>query len=256
MPDNFAIQGDVGTLAGLTVSLNISYYNDPDLTATLTAPDGKTVTLFMNVGKGATTANFTNTTLSDTVTPLAPITAAGAPFFGTFNPESPLSAFATDTSGNQAFSKGLWTLTITNIGQDPGPSTDLLHPPALLSWSLDLQKPQTNTGLGEPVADQKTVSFRLFNIAPTNPLANDTWTAVGPAGTSFSTSTLPQQHQQPGRPGQRGRARPVRPVGQHRLRRRLQRRHLEDHRLPDRQPRGPHLHPDHRLRRELLDQHR
>ena len=183
VPDNFAIQGDVGTLAGLTVSLNISYYYDPDLTATLTAPDGKTVTLFMSVGKGGNTANFTNTTLSDTITPLAPITAAGAPFFGTFNPQSPLSAFATDASGNQAFSQGLWTLTITNVGQDPGPGVDASHPPALLSWSLGFQKPQTNTGLGEPVADQKTVSFRLFNIAPTNPLANDTWTAVGPAGT-------------------------------------------------------------------------
>jgi subtilisin-like proprotein convertase family protein len=75
--DNFAIQGDVGTLAGLTVSFNIVYYNDPDLSATLTAPNGKSVTLFMNVGKGNTTANFTNTTLSDTITPPAPISAAG-----------------------------------------------------------------------------------------------------------------------------------------------------------------------------------
>ena len=190
VPDNFAIQGDVGTLAGLTVSLNISYYNDPDLTATLTAPNGKTVTLFMNVGKGGNTANFTNTTLSDTTTPLAPITAAGAPFFGTFNPQSPLSAFATDPAGNQAFSQGLWTLTITNIGTDPGPGVDAVHPPSLLSWSLGFQKPQTNTGLGEPVADQKTVSFRLFNLNPVDPLANDTWTAVGPAGTISAANPL------------------------------------------------------------------
>ena len=188
VPDNFPIQGDVGTVAGLTVSLNISYYNDPDLTATLTAPDGKTVTLFMNVGKGTNTADFTNTTLSDTVTPPAPITAAGAPFFGTFNPMGPLAGFATDSSGNQAFSKGLWTLTITNIGQDPGVNIDRQFPPRLLSWSLNFQKPQVSTGLGEPVADQKTVGFRLFNIAPTNPLANDTWTAVGPAGTTTSAN--------------------------------------------------------------------
>ena len=186
--DNFAIQGDVGTLSGLTVSLNISYYYDPDLAVTLTAPNGKTINLFMGVGKGGTTANFTNTTLSDTITPLAPITAAAAPFFGTFNPEAPLSSLATDASGNQAFSAGLWTLTITNTGADPGSAADAVYPPSLLGWSLGFQKPQTNTGLGEAVADQKTVSFRLFNINPSNPLANDTWTAVGPAGTTNSTN--------------------------------------------------------------------
>jgi subtilisin-like proprotein convertase family protein len=182
--DNFAIQGDVGTVAGLTVSLNISYYYDPNLTATLTAPDGKTITLFMNVGAGGTNADFTNTTLSDTVLPVSPITSAGAPFFGTFNPENSLAAFVTDNSGNQAFSGGLWTLTITNDGVDPGSTVDAQYPPSLLSWSLNFQKPQPNSGLGEPVADQATVGFQLFNLAPSNPLANDTWTAVGPAGTT------------------------------------------------------------------------
>src|SRR6185312_3348844 len=177
-----------GSLAGLTVSLNISYYNDPDLTATLTAPNGKTITLFMNVGKGTNNANFTNTTLSDTTNPLSPITSAGAPFFGTFNPENPLASFTTDTLGNQAFSGGLWKLTITNIGLDPGSTVDAQFPPQLLSWSLNFQKPQPSTGLGEAVADQKTVGFRLFNLAPSNPLANDTWTAVGPAGTQAAAN--------------------------------------------------------------------
>jgi subtilisin-like proprotein convertase family protein len=190
VPDNFAIQGDVTrngvTTAGLTVSLNIGYYYDPDLTVTLTAPDGKTITLFAGVGKGSNTANFTNTTLSDVITPVAPISAAQAPFFGTFNPMGPLAGFATDTASppGQAFSQGLWTLTINNAGQDPGSSVDAAHPPVLLSWSLAFQKPQTSTGLGEPVADRASASFRLFNLAPANPLANDTWTAVGPAGTS------------------------------------------------------------------------
>ncbi len=195
VPDNFAIQPDLngGTLAGLTISLNISYYNDPDLIATLTAPDGKTIQLFMNVGKGANPANFTGTTLSDTVTPPAPISQAAAPFFGTFNPEAPspgLAGFATDLMGNQAFSQGLWTLTITNIGQDPGINIDKQFPPSLLNWSLTFQKPQVSTGLGEPVADQATVGFRIFNFSPTNPLANDTWTAVGPAGTTSLGNAL------------------------------------------------------------------
>ena len=183
--DNFPVQGDVGLLAGLTVTLNIAYYFDPDLTVTLTAPgiNGRTITLFSGVGKGGTNANFTNTTLSDTTTPVAPITAAGAPFFGTFNPEQPLSLFQTDTTGATQFSGGLWTLTITNTGtgSDHGIPNNIAA--MLNSWSLDFQKPQVNTGLGEPVADQVTVGFRLFNFAPNNPLANDTWTAVGPAGT-------------------------------------------------------------------------
>jgi subtilisin-like proprotein convertase family protein len=192
---NFPIQGDVGTVSGITVNLNIIYYNDPDLSVTLTAPNGpngeigKSVTLFMNIGKGANTADFTNTTLSDTVTPPAPITAAGAPFFGTFNPQFPLAAFTTYMDGvTQAFSGGLWTLTITNIGTDPGPIIDAQFPPTLVAWGLNFQKPQTNTGLGEPVADQVTVGFRLFNLAPTNPLADDTWTAVGPAGTTAAAN--------------------------------------------------------------------
>src|SRR5262249_17307585 len=43
VPDNFAIQQ-------LTLQLDITYPNDPDLAATLTAPDGTQVQLFSNVG--------------------------------------------------------------------------------------------------------------------------------------------------------------------------------------------------------------
>ncbi len=188
--DNFPVQGDVGSLAGLTVSLNIAYYYDPDLTVTLTAPgvNGKTITLFSGVGKGGTNANFTNTTLSDTTNPLAPITAAGAPFFGTFNPQNPLALLTTDTLGNPQMSGGLWTLTITNTGtgNDHGLPNNIAA--MLNSWSLNFQRPQPSTGLGEPVADQVTVGFRLFNMAPSNPLSNDTWTAVGPAGTTAAAN--------------------------------------------------------------------
>ena len=197
VPDNFAIQGDLnnGTLAGLTVTLNIRYYNDPDLTVMLKAPDGpngeigRTITLFMNVGSGGNTANFTNTTLSDVVNPLAPISQAAAPFFATFNPEFPLADFQYYMgTTQQAFSQGLWTLMIVNKGLDPGAAQDALYPPTLLSWSLSFQKPQVSTGLGEPVADRATVGFRLFNFAANTATANDTWTAVGPAGTSTATN--------------------------------------------------------------------
>ena len=36
-------------------------------------------------------------------------------------------------------------------------------------------------GLGEPVADQTTVNFRIFVMDPTNAQSQNTWTAVGPA---------------------------------------------------------------------------
>ena len=37
------------------------------------------------------------------------------------------------------------------------------------------------SGLGEPIADQFTVPFRIFTQDPTNPLDQQIWTAVGPA---------------------------------------------------------------------------
>ena len=174
VPDGFTVQGDaVGGPAGLVVRLDISYPNDPDLTVKLTSPSGHTITLFSGVGNGSVTANFTNTVLSDVTSPLAPITSAPAPFFGTFNPTTPLASFAGEPS-SVANGNG-WTLTITNGGGTAATGT-------LNSWSLTFQRPQPGTGLGEPVADQKTVGFRLFNIAPTDPLSNNSWTAVGPAG--------------------------------------------------------------------------
>ena len=38
-----------------------------------------------------------------------------------------------------------------------------------------------DSGLGEPVADLASESFRIFTMDPTNALSSSTWTAVGPA---------------------------------------------------------------------------
>jgi hypothetical protein len=59
-PENFKIQG-------ATLTLNITYPFDPDLEASLIAPDGTQIILFTKVGGGPGTnhANFTNTTLDD-----------------------------------------------------------------------------------------------------------------------------------------------------------------------------------------------
>ncbi len=168
VPDNFLIQGRTAAgLPGLTVQLNIVFPTDQNLAAVLIAPDGTRIPLFTRVGAGTNTANFTNTIFDDTVNPPAPIDSAGNGFAGRFNPETPLSNLAGKLSG------GLWTLEISNNGARTG---------SLTSFSLTFQKPLPSSGLGDPVADRQSTSFRIFNIAPTNPLANDTWTAIGPAG--------------------------------------------------------------------------
>ncbi len=155
-------------LQGATLSLNISFPNDPDLAAFLTAPDGTIVKLFTKVGNVGPTPrkNFQNTVFSDSAATL--IQNGAPPFIGQFVPQTPLA----NLIGKNA--KGTWTLTIQNF------STSLVG--TLSAWSLGLSKAQSNSGLGETVADQTVASFRLFTLDPTNSTSTTTWTAVGPAG--------------------------------------------------------------------------
>ena len=108
MPDKFIVQGDTTTagVSGLRVQINLTYPDDPDLSATLYYDMGElgqvAVPLFSGVGSGIHTANFTNTVFDDNAG--TPIQDGSAPFFATFNPQMPLSAFA----GLNA--AGTWTL--------------------------------------------------------------------------------------------------------------------------------------------------
>ena len=159
VPDNFVVQA-------LTITLNLTYPNDPDLTATLVAPDGTSVQLFTGVGAAGSAQNFTNTTFNDLAA--TPIQNGGAPFFGSYNPQFPLTAFKGHDSA------GTWTLRIADkVANKTG---------TLNGFSLNISKPLSLTGLGEPVADQATASFRIFTLDPANPLASNAFTAVGPSG--------------------------------------------------------------------------
>jgi subtilisin-like proprotein convertase family protein len=160
--DNYLVQG-------VTVRLNISYAHDPDLEATLIAPNGTRVTLFKNVGPNVTQGNFVNTVFDDAAFPVTPIDTGAPPFTGRFNPEQPLG----DILLNGPISaNGTWTLEIKDdVAGTIGTITN---------WSLTLVKPLSLTGLGEPIADQVTASFRIFTMDPTNPLSHSTWTSVGP----------------------------------------------------------------------------
>src|SRR6202011_4980595 len=110
-----------------------------------------------------TRKNFTNTIFDDTAT--TPIQNGSAPFFGRFNPQQSLLTVL----GGAAVA-GTYTLKIKNDSTTSG-STGTLN-----SWSITATKVATSdTGLGEPVADRESASFRIFTMAPTNPLASNTW---------------------------------------------------------------------------------
>ena len=174
VPDNFPLQGDNGAISGITLTLDIAYPNDPDLVAYLLAPDGTKVNLFTKVGGGTNTANFSSTTFSDTAK--TSIDNAGAPFFvGPFQPEGPFSNLANGARN----SLGTWNLVILNGGTSTG---------TLKNWSLTFQKPVSATGLAEDPIDRSTAYFQIFNLAPSNALANSTFTAVGPAGVTVSAN--------------------------------------------------------------------
>ena len=98
IPTSFLVQG-------LTVALDITYPNDPDLEVFLTSPDGTTIELIKNAG-AANGANFSGTILADTAA--TSIQNASAPFTGQFQPLQPLSTF----NGKNA--SGTWTLSITD----------------------------------------------------------------------------------------------------------------------------------------------
>jgi len=174
VPDSFIV-------TGVTVKLDITYPNDPDLKVTLVGPDGVVVNgtivsgsravLFQHVG-AAGSANFSGTVFDDATSPQTPIAAGSAPFFGRYNP---LNSLGVNFANGSLNAKGTWTLIVENSGSALGGASQLN------SWSLTLLEKTPGTGLGEPVADQATAHFRIFNDAPSSLLASNQWTSVGPA---------------------------------------------------------------------------
>jgi subtilisin-like proprotein convertase family protein len=186
VPDNFLVLGDTTSatqvpsgggsgistpVSGLRVQVNLAYPTDPDLSATLYydlgGPSQVSVPLFDGVGSGTQTANFSNTVFDDNAT--TPIQNGSAPFFATFNPQMPLSAFA----GLNA--AGTWTLVLQNSATGSGATG------TLLGWSLSFQKLLPTTGIGVPGADNASLGFRIFSLGQTTAQSSEQWTAVGPA---------------------------------------------------------------------------
>jgi subtilisin-like proprotein convertase family protein len=164
---NFLIQG-------ASILLNINYPHDPDLEATLVAPDGTRIKLFTNVGNNGSKANFANTVLTDLA--LTPIQLGVAPFNGQFDPQEPLATLTGKASA------GVYKLLIKNDSVGTSGS--------LTGWSLSLLQSLPGTGLGEQVADQATATFRIFTMDPTNPVSHNAWTAVGPASITDPSTNI------------------------------------------------------------------
>ncbi len=193
VPDNFPVQGTTTSsgVSGLRLLLTLSSPDVSKLTATLTH-NGVSVTLFANLIQGTDAGGFTNVIFDDRAA--SPISQASPPYTGaSFNPLMALlnGGFENATSG------GAWVLTIE--GTSPTAQA------SLSSWSLLFQKPLPTSGLGEPVADQTSSSFRIFQTDLTNDLSHNTWTSVGAAsvlpnsveGTAGRISALAQDPSDP-----------------------------------------------------------
>ncbi len=169
--------------SGVTVQLSITHPFDPDLQIQLISPNNVAITL-VPVGTGASGshANFgtpaVGTVFSDSAT--TPIQNGGAPFFGSFKPATPLSTL----NGSQV--NGLWKLVIVDASSYYDGLSGTLN-----SWSLTFQMALPINGMGDQVADQANVSFRIFTLAPTNPQSSNTWTAVGPASAAQTSVPSP-----------------------------------------------------------------
>ena len=174
VPDNFLVQGDKtrSGISGLRVQINLSYPNDPDLTATLYYYErGPSELLGQSRCSAAWATARTrpiSPTRSSTTTRVRRSRAAARRSSPRSTRSLPLSAFA----GLNA--KGTWTLVIQNASTAKGTGT-------LNGWSLNFQKLLPTTGLGEPGSDNVSGGFRIFTLGQTDPLSSQAWTAVGPA---------------------------------------------------------------------------
>ena len=193
VPDSFMISGDQ-TAAGLSVmqvQLNLSYADDPNLTATLyhyapnpTNPNALgplvgQVILFSNVGSGINTANFSNTVFDDNAA--TPIQEGSAPFSATYNPQQSLATVFAPSGGMNV--QGTWQIVIQNSSTTGTTGT-------FNGWSLTFQKPLPTNGTGEQGSDDSSVSFRLFTLSQTEALSSEAWTSVSSSSSTFTTGQV------------------------------------------------------------------
>jgi subtilisin-like proprotein convertase family protein len=118
------VNGLLGALTHVSVTLNINHTFDRDLVITLVSPWGAQINLVYR--EGGNGHNFTGTILDDSAA--QPISAGLAPFSGSYQPEQPLASL------NGFNPNGVWTLLVNDVAlNDVG---------TLLSWTLTLSVPE------------------------------------------------------------------------------------------------------------------
>lgn len=164
-----------------TVNLSIDLAdggNMRNIDAQLIAPDGTSVLLFINAPASGSANSMINTTFLDAQftndtppRPVTPVQLGGSFDNGFFNPVQPLAQLNghPTVSGNNR----TWRLVIRNKGAEAG---------TVSKFVLNLDQSRTGTGLGEVVADQASVGFRIFQVDGSNPTARGNWTPIGAAG--------------------------------------------------------------------------
>ena len=229
--DNYQIQGE-------TLGLDMLAKYDPDITAVLIPPAALNlapITLFSGVGATGTQSNFNSTVLDDSA--VTSIDNGGAAVLRPVPAGEPAQRVERAVVGG-----GVDAPDHEHAGDGGGRHR---HPPG-----LEPDVPEAGPGHRAGRAGRRPGVGELPDLhdGPDQPAGRAT--PGRPSGRPrIGTS---------GRvgPDRRDRGRPVGPVGQHRLRRRRQRRRLEDDRLPRPPTQRPDLHPADRLRPDLRDQHR
>lgn len=174
VPANSVVNGF--TVTDLNVTLSLAHTYTADLVITLTAPNGKAVTLFQR--RGGSGDNLTNTTFNDEATTL--IRNGAAPFSGSFRPDAALSGFdGVNPVGN-------WTLSVRDAGR--------LDVGTITAVSLDIATNPTDAGSGQmmggadgptdgsPVATGPGVAGNFGGGTPT---------LLAPPTTTTTTQTAP-----------------------------------------------------------------
>jgi subtilisin-like proprotein convertase family protein len=104
---SFSIDGTTCTTDPASATVGIDHTWVGDLTGTLTAPDGRTATLFVKDGAGGN--NLCQVVFDDgAATPFASVTSSNAPFTGTWRPDQPLSSLRVSPAD------GTWTFKVTD----------------------------------------------------------------------------------------------------------------------------------------------
>lgn len=153
--------GLLGSVAAVTVKVNLTHDYIADMKLDLISPNGTRVSLFSE--RGGDGDNLVNTVFDDSAA--VAIASGSAPFTGSFRPESPLAAINTESPN------GNWTLELSDVFSSEDDGT-------LTNWTLTIWT-------AEPFATTDQNGYYAFTG-----LGNDTYTVRHQLPTNWAyTST-------------------------------------------------------------------